>query len=370
MGDKEETNDMLKKTHMALLLTLFLGFFAGSGTARSAFFHPDIRPGYGVTSQAWLSKYFAPLKGTNLDAPVYFLDSGKPGATALVLGGTHGREIAGFTAAMILIESTEVIKGRLIVIPYANRSAVSIQDKLNRISRFHPIVSRSGKRYLPYGDRLTDPADQGRPDPDKFVHPSGLVLKDGRESRNLNRAYPGKADGTPTQQLAYAIMELIRQEKVDFNLDLHETRTPEYHLDDQGKIVRDDKLAYMLVCHPRGMETGAQALFDLELDTGVTGKLEKSNPGFQGLSHLEIGNATGGISFLYETPNPAMDRWREKPDPIGDPKYPLAHRVGVSLRILKYLADHFGARTGKELSIKGLPEYPEIMKKGVGAFLN
>ncbi len=370
MGDKEGMNPMLKKNRLILLLMFYPGFFAGNGTAWSAFFYPDIRPGYGVTSQGWLSKYFSPLKGTNLDTPVYYLDSGKSGATALVIGGTHGREIAGFTAAMVLIETAETVKGRLIVIPFANRSAVSIQDKLNRIPRFHPIESRSGRRYLPYGDRLTDPADQGRPDPDPFVHPSGLVLKDGKESRNLNRAYPGKADGTPTQQLAYAVMELIRQEKVDFNLDLHETKTPDYRLDGQGKIVRDDKLAYMLVCHPRGTEIGAQVIFDLELDTGITGKLEKSNPGFHGLSHLEIGKATGCISFLYETPNPAMDRWREKSDPIGDPKYPLEHRVGAALRVLKHLADHFGTRTGKGLSIKGLPEYPEIMKKGVGAFLN
>jgi hypothetical protein len=362
---------MIKETQLNLLqITVFFVILFGSGPAWSGFFHPDIRPGYGVTSQAWLSQYFPPLRGTHLDTPVYYLDSGKPGATALVLGGTHGREIAGFTAATVLIESTEAVKGRLIVIPYANRSAVSIADKLNRVPRFHPIVSRSGKRYLPYGDRLTDPEDQGKPDPDKYVHPSGLVLKDGAESRNLNRAYPGKADGTPTQQLAYAIMELIRREKVDFNLDLHETRTPEYHLNEQGKIVRDDQLAYMLVCHPQGIEIGANALLELELDTGITGKLENSNPAFQGLSHLEIGRATDCMSFLYETPNPGMDRWREKPDSIGDPKYPLEHRVGAALRIFKHLADSYGAKTGKELLIKGLPEYAEIMKKGVGAYLN
>jgi len=55
---------MFKKIQMILLLgILFSGFFMGSGTVWSAFFHPDIRPGYGVTSQAWLSKYFPPSGG-------------------------------------------------------------------------------------------------------------------------------------------------------------------------------------------------------------------------------------------------------------------------------------------------------------------
>jgi hypothetical protein len=360
----------IRKINLALLPLALALLLSGAGNAWSAFFCPDIRPGYGVTSQAWLSKYFSPLKGTHVDTPVYFLDSGKPGATVLVLGGTHGREIAGFTAATVLIEAAEVLKGRLIVIPYANRSAVSIQDKLKRIPRFHPIVGRSGQRYLPYGDRRTDPVDQGRPDPEKFVHPSGLILKDGAESRNLNRVYPGKADGTPTEQLAYAILELIRREKADFNLDLHESETPEYHLNDQGKNVRGGNLAYMLLCHPRGMEIGSRAILNLEMETGIVGKLRKSNPDFRGLSHLEIGNATASVSFLFETPNPAMDRWREKPDPIRDPVYPLEHRVGAALRILKYLADGDGVDTGREISIKGLPEYPAIMEKGVGAFLN
>ena len=64
--------------------------FAGS-CAHAAFFRPDVRPGAGVTGLRWLSDYHAPLKGTNFDAPVYVLDSGKPGATMLLIGGTHPR---------------------------------------------------------------------------------------------------------------------------------------------------------------------------------------------------------------------------------------------------------------------------------------
>ncbi len=350
--------------------TLFLALFISASCAWGGFFYPDLRPGYGVTSRKWLSNYFPPLKGTHLDTPIFYMESGKPGATFLVIGGTHGQEIAGYMAATVLIENSESIKGRLILIPFANRSAMSVQDNRKRIPRFHSILSRSGKRYLPYGDRLTDLVDQGSPDPEAFIHPSGHVRKKGEEARNLNRVYPGKEDGTPTQQLAYGIMELIRREKVDLSLDLHETTTPEEHISPQGKIIREGRLAYMLVSHPKGLEIGARAMIELEMDTGITGKLEKSNPAFRGLSHLEIGQATDCLSFLFETPNPGMDRWRETPDVIGDRKYPLENRVGTALRIFKHLADSYGAKTGKEFVLRGLPEYREILEKKVGAFLN
>jgi hypothetical protein len=58
----------------------------------------DIRPGEGVTSQAKLSDYFQPLKDSNLDTDIFILDSGVPGATGLMIGGTHGNEIAGSVA--------------------------------------------------------------------------------------------------------------------------------------------------------------------------------------------------------------------------------------------------------------------------------
>jgi len=44
--------------------------------------------------------------------------------------------------------------------------------------------------------------------------------------------------------------------------------------------------------------------------------------------------------------------------------------VGAALRIFKHLADSYGAKTGKELLIKGLPGYLEIIKIGTEAYLN
>ena len=340
--------------------------------ARAAFVYPDIRPNQSLTGVAWLSKYMPALKGTNLDTPIYFFDSGKPGATALFIGGTHPREIAGQTAAIMLAENATVSKGRLIVMPFANRSAMSIADTGGRVKHWHLINSRSGPRYLPYGDRRTDPKDQGVPDPKEFVHPGGYINKNGAEARNLNRCYPGLKNGTPTQQLAYGIIEFIKQEKVDFCLDCHEANTPDdtSGLRNPAYGRKGSRLAYTLVSHPKGTEIAASAILEMEDDTGITMKLEESRMGYRGLSHLEIGNATACTSFLSESPNPGQNRDDENPDVITDKKYPLAHRVGMHLRLFKHLAENYELLKDKAVVIGGIPEYKDLMAKGVGAFLN
>jgi hypothetical protein len=332
----------------------------------------DIRPGAGVSAQVKLSDYFSPLKDTNLDTDVFILDSGKPGATVLILGGTHGNELAGSVAALILVESCSVAEGRLIVIPYTNHSAISARDTRKHIRRQHLIQSRAGKRYLPYGDRRTDPADQGQKDPESYENPGGYVLLDGGESRNVNRTYPGKPLGSLTEQLAHAIITMIRQENVDFSLDMHEARTPDRQSQDDGDYgpSGNKRLAYTLVAHPRGLEIAAFALLALHEDTHVSMRLDESNPAYRGLSHLEIGNETQSLAFLSETPNPGQDKWRTNPDVVRDKKYPLTHRVGLHLRLIKHLADAYADMHGKLLRIDGLPEYQDMMAGDIGRFLN
>lgn len=360
---------IMRKHLFALIFSIVVLNFTSS-LSEGAFFRPDIRPGYGVTKQAWLSDYFAPLRGTNMDAPVFILDSGKPGITGLAIGGTHPRELAGYTAATILVENVTMARGRLVVIPYANSSAFSIRDQESRIPRFHPIESRSGTRLLPYGDRRTDIRDQGVPDPTEYTHPSGQVIKDGRESRNLNRVYPGRPDGTPTEQLAHAIIELIRAEKVDFSVDFHEANTPEYYINKKGEIEKGGRLAYMLVCNPKGVDVGATAVLEMSEETGISMKLEQSDAAFRGLSHLEIGNATDCVSFLTESPNPGQDMWRENPDVMNDIKYSLEHRVALNLSIFRIIADSFALFHEIEFEMERYPAFSDIIGKGVGAFLN
>ena len=42
------------------------------------------------------------------------------------------------------------------------------------------------------------------------MHASSGQKLSGSETRNLNRAYPGRPDGTFTEKVAYAITSLIR----------------------------------------------------------------------------------------------------------------------------------------------------------------
>lgn len=332
----------------------------------------DIRPGPGVTEQRKISDYFSTLAGTNLDTQVLILDSGKPGANALVIGGTHGNELAGQIAALLLLENGIVTRGKLIVIPYANLSALSMQDTRKNIARQFTIQSRSGERVLPYGDRRTDPEDQGVADPSTYKNPAGYVLENGGESRNLNRSYPGNPEGTPTEQLGYAIMQLIKQEKIDFSLDMHEANTPERQSEDDGNYSPggNKRLSYTLVAHPRGLEIAAYSLLEMEEDTGISMRLDESNPAFRGLSHFEFGNATPCLSYLSESPNPGQDRWRTNPDVISDPAYPLTHRAGLHMRLFIHLANTYADYNGKEFKIEGLPAYKDLLAGDIGLFLN
>lgn len=353
------------------LIGLAAALLLSAGGAWGAEFNPDIRPGEGVTQHKRISDYFAPLQGSNLDTDVYILDSGQPGATGLLLGGTHGNELAGAVAALVTVENVVVTHGKLIVIPYTNLSAQSVADTRNEVQRTHPVQSRSGERLLSYGDRRTDPQDQGSADPDEYVNPGAYVLKNGQESRNLNRTWPGKADGTPTEQLSHALIELIRQEQVDFNLDMHEADTPERNaIDDDYRPGGNKRLSYTLVSHPLGLEIAAFALLAMDEDTGISMKLEESNAKYRGLSHLEIGDHTQSLSFLSESPNPGQDRWRSDGDVVTDAKYPLTHRVGLHLRLFKALADSYADETGKALIMEQLPEYKDLMAGDIGRFLN
>lgn len=359
----------MNRPALKITITLLAISLAVSGWCKDA--ELDVRPGPGVTAQKKISEYFAPLAGTHLDTDVFILDSGKPGATALLIGGTHGNELAGSTAAMIALENVVVTSGRLIVIPHTNRSAALVADTRKDIAQMHRIDSRSGERHLVYGDRRTSPADQGADDPAEYVNPGGYTLRNGAESRNLNRAYPGKPVGTRTEQLAFAIMQLIRQEKVDFNLDMHEADTPEkYAIDDNYDTGVNRRLAYTLVSHPDGLEIAAFALLTMDEDTGLSMKLEESNANYRGLSHLEIGDNSDAISFLSESPNPGQDRWRDDGDVVTDEKYPLKHRVALHLRLFKHLADAYADETGKALVMENLPGYDEMMAGDIGQFLN
>src|SRR5690606_38825221 len=222
---------------MVLLATLAGAWITGAEFA--AKHEPDVLyPGPGVTDVRRRSDYHPRLArcpgdtpvsvldgkqahataavwgGTRPDAcagvrPVYVLEGKQPGATVLVLGGTHPDEFAGFMAAVLLVERAEVEQGRLIVIPQANASGFTHNQPGEGHPAYIEIETPGGTRRFRLGARATNPVHQW-PDPDVYVQASGQQLS-GSETRNLNRAYPGRPDGTLTEQIAYAIVQLIKE---------------------------------------------------------------------------------------------------------------------------------------------------------------
>jgi len=337
-----------------------------------------IREGPGVTSVHRLSEWFAGIRGTSGDAGVYVMDSGKPGATVLVLGGTHGNEPAGYMTAILTVEHAVPERGTLMVIPHANRSSMTHTDYQEASPRVLEFRGASGPRAFRFGSRATNPTDQW-PDPDIYVHASSGQQLSGAETRNLNRAYPGRPDGTFTERVAFAITSLVRAEKVDLVIDLHEA-SPEY------------PVVNAIVAHERAMAVASGAVLNLEFDE-ITIGLEPSPKNLRGLSHRELGDATEALALLCETSNVSQGRLRGATDarqviegtddkylraarlgrlavPFDERGWPLKQRVGRhAASIAAILAAFTSAHPERPISLRGLPSYADLMARGLEPYL-
>jgi hypothetical protein len=341
---------------------------------------PDvIHPSHQVSRIGRLSEYCPRLLNSRADTDVYYIESGKPGATMLVLGGTHPNEPAGFMTAVVLIENVMITEGTLIVIPQACASGFTCTDPLEGCPQKFSIHTAQGLREFRFGARAANPIDQW-PDPLVFLqYPSGQQLS-GNETRNLNRAYPGRADGTPTEETAAAIMALIEKQRVNIAVDLHEA-APEI------------PIINALVTHPKSRDIAAAAVLNLEFD-GLQYSLELSPDNFHGLSHREWGDRTNVFPFLMETSNPIQGRLRGvtsadlivngvdvrywKAAQLGTMRItyelsgePLALRVGRHMQGLREIIVAYDeAFPENKLSFENLPTYSDLTQNGVGAYLH
>ncbi|WP_232503708.1 M14 family metallopeptidase [Thermotoga profunda] len=309
-------------------------------------FH-DVRPGYGVTQIKWLSDYHPSLRGTWGDTRIYILEGEEPGANVLLLSGTHTNEIAGIFTSLVFIEKSLVKKGRLFVVPWANNSAATwgsvSYDKPEETMTspaYINFVTLSGPRNVVVGSRRTNPFHQ-ETDPATYTHLSGLEFP-GYEARNLDRVHPGRADGTLTEQISFALFELVRKEKIDMVVDLHEAGT-------------SSRLANMLICNPKNLDMGAMVVLDLEFE-GFQIKLEQSSEEFRGLSHREFGDHTDALAFLIETPNPSQDTNAKSAYTLDHPEFPLWKRVYTHFRTFLMLCEYLDDFIGRSIIFEGLPE--------------
>ena len=59
--------------------------------------------------------------GTKYETSLYIISSGKPGPVVMVVGGIHGNEKAGYTAARKITEY-KITRGTLLVLPEAKQT--------------------------------------------------------------------------------------------------------------------------------------------------------------------------------------------------------------------------------------------------------
>ena len=277
-----------------------------------------VKRGPGVTAVWRLSDFLPTLKDTRGDTEVFLLAGRQPGGTVLVLGGAHANEPAGYLTAVTLVENVVMGAGRLIVIPTTNASGFTAGDPQEASPPAFSLATPGGPRWFRYGGRGTAVTDQW-PDPDIYLHhPSGQALS-GSQTRNMNRAYPGRADGNFTERCAFAVTEIVRREKVELVIDLHEA-SPEY------------PVINTIVAHERAMGLAVNVAMNMEL-RGIKIGLEASPPNLHGLSHRELGDHTPALAVLMETPNAAEGRIRGRTTPElivtgKDKMYVRAARAG------------------------------------------
>ncbi len=369
---------MIRKLLIAALGAA-LAVLSGLSFYRSRRLAEPVVAGPGVARVATLGDYFGPVKGTVNDANVYVLEGKEPGGTVLLLGGTHPEEPAGRLASWIFAENAELAQGRLLVVPTANRSASKVTRAGGAYPPDYTIPTAWGGQTFRMGDRWSSPLDQW-PDPEVYLHYPTRQELAYVDIRNLNRAFPGRPNGTLTERTCYAIVELIRREKVDIAIDFHEAEL-------QYPVIS------AIVAHEKGADLAAAASMFISSMEGFAIGVENSPQALRGLSHRELGDATDAISLLLEAPQPFLDATRGRTDrallltgkdefvvragrrgllfeKIDENGWPIDVRVGRhTSTVLQILEIWSGDFPEKGVVVSGVPRYTEVVEKGTGAFL-
>ncbi|MEN8119570.1 MAG: succinylglutamate desuccinylase/aspartoacylase family protein [Bacteroidota bacterium] len=363
-----------------LSITFTVGIIASIGF-KEMHNEEQLFPGKNITKLGQLSDYFEGIKNTRGDTKVYIFDSGKEGATVFLGGGTHPNEPAGYMAAVVILENIKVDKGRVIVVPRLNNSAFTCNDPMEAYPSSFEIKTDKGIREFRFGSRGTNPLDQW-PDPLVYSqYPSGQQYS-GMDSRNLNRCFPGRPNGSHTEKVAYAIVQLLKKEKVDIAFDLHEA-APEI------------PIINAIVYHEKSEEIAMGAILELEFELENEKYAPELSPqNFHGLSHREWGDNTDVLPFLMETSSPIQGRLRGKTNielmmsgyspnyiaakktgalriDVRDEGEQLEHRVGRHVTGFKAILSSYNElNPDNTIELSGLPSYEELMTNKIGKYLN
>ena len=110
------------------------------------------------------------------EIPVVVFNGAKPGPTLALVAGAHGSEYASIIALENLIQTTDTrdLSGALIFVPLINLASFA-----QKVPHLNPV-----------------------------------------DGKNMNRLYPGKADGTQSERASFAIVKHVI-ERSDYLIDLH-----------------------------------------------------------------------------------------------------------------------------------------------------
>lgn len=366
---------------ICLILALVLAAIAGVSFYDQRHYKETVVVSDALTEVRWLSDYVPMLKGTYGDTPVFIFDSGVEGGSVLYCGGTHPYEPATSLSAFILMENIQVEKGKVFVIPQCSYSATTLGVQGNAYPSYYTIETEWGEQKYKIGERNTNPLDQW---PDNFTYinyPSGQSQAY-NDLRNLNRCYPGRLDGTFTERVAYAIMEVIRTENIDMSIDCHE-----------ASIMYPVVGTY--VAHDDAMDIAMMAAMDLSA-TSFDMKIEQSPKSLKGFTHREWGDYSDTLAVLMETPEPFIDRivgpmtedlmmtgkdlflsfagdkglTYVKYTEENDYSWPMNVRVGRHLSGAAKAVYYMGMFFPEKEVIATWPSYEELVEKDCGAFLH
>jgi hypothetical protein len=331
------------------------------------------------TRRVPLSAWNATIAGTMMDTWVYVFDSGVPGGSALLLAGTHPYEPASPMTAYVAMENLTVTKGRVYVIPRASMSASTLGMLGSAYPPFFHVETSWGQKRYRIGDRETHPLDQW-PDPFTFVHYPSTQNLAYQDARNLNRTFPGRPHGNLTERTAWTISEMIRREKIDMTIDIHEA-----------------SLGYPVVstyvCHQRAEEMCMMAAMMLSAEQFPM-KTETSPTSLRGLTHREVGDFTPSFAVLMETPEPFIEKFA---GPMTErlmldgrdefiqtaatrgllyTDYDIQTGATLDYRVARHLAGaaevikQMGAFYPEKAMDVSWPSYTDVMQRKLGAFLH
>lgn len=172
---------------------------------------PDPNTDPWTIEQGWIR-----ADSSRFKTPYYVITADKPGPTLFIVGGTHGNEPAGYTAAQRIVDELRPDKGRIVVIPRANAAAVAankrgVTDLPDLARRFNLGTSPTGKTANEIWDLIL------KYDPDWFMdlhegydfyiknknsvgqsviyYPTGRTYSDARALVNYLNAMPAVKNG-------------------------------------------------------------------------------------------------------------------------------------------------------------------------------